>query len=231
MKEHISAPTQELPAPLRLLRAHKQGNALFPQVNMGVVGLVGHEILELKPASLHELLEDTPDMGAFEEVAKTMNARHARYDVRAFGVDDLLNVYKTGIRMSVVAVGRVMGLNISVDSPRSLNAMSHLLSVQSPTTCAAGLVFLHIAKQLNGPEVLQISREYRALIGESAPQREQNARIRQAVDHITDTWNASGHFPAPFWYKEELGAKDPAGHMKFGQADIALLKPPAWSEV
>jgi hypothetical protein len=227
MKEHISAPTQELPAPLRLLRAHKQGNALFPQVNMGVVGLVGHEILELKPESLYELLEETPDMSVFEDAAKTMNARHARYSVRAFGVDDLLNVYKTGSRMSVVAVGRVMGLNVSVDSPRSLNALSHLLSVQSPEAHAARLVFSHICEQLSTAEVLQISRGYRTLIGENAPQREQNALIRHAIDLMHESWDEqSAGFTAPFWYMEELGAKDPAGHMKFGQADIGSTKTP-----
>jgi hypothetical protein len=204
---------------LRLLRAHKQGNALFPQVNMGVVGLVGKEILDLGPESLTELFVEVPDMSAFEEVAKTMNARHARYGVRPFEAEDVLNVYKTGIRMSVSAVCQVMGLKILADNPRSLNAATHLLSGRSDEARAARLVFSHVADQLHGREVAAISRQYRQLVSKKAPQSVQNELIRDVVDHMRETWDMSGApFAAPFWYMEELGDNASRGYVRFGQA-------------
>ena len=218
MKEHIPTLSDERSPALRLLRSHKQGNALFPQVNMGVVGLVGHEIFELKPESLSKLLEDTPDMCAFEEVAKTMNARHSKYGVRPFEAEDVSNVYRTGTRMSVLAIGHVMGLNIQLDNPRALNALTHLINSPSPEATAVRQVFSHIAHELQGCEVAKISRQYRQLVSEKVPQSVQNELVRGAIDHMCATWNKQNEgIVAPFWYMEELRNDAPRGYMKFGQ--------------
>ncbi len=184
----------------QMLRAFVRGNALWPQVNMGVHVSMGYELVQKPPDSLISAVKELPYMD--EVVVSAMNTQHKRHGVRQFDIEPARTIYSEfywdALRNTQVLMGRGKVLN-----EQMLRGMTHLLLRDSSEREDVAQVYTYLHAAMQAPHARELSVAYRATYRDEDRYAPHQNRLR--ADLVRE---AIASFVAG-WPREEFGSEPP----------------------
>lgn len=191
-----------------MLRAFVRGNALLPQINMGVHISMGHELVQKPPESFIATTSELPYMD--NVVVAAMNAQHKRHGVRQFDEAPVRAIYSEFYWDMLCNTHILMGRG-KVLTEQSLRGMAHLLQRDTPERQRVGQTYAYLYNAMQSPVAQELAGAYRGSYREDdryglEKNQLRHALVRELIESVVAGWPQEEYgYDAPFRYRNLAG--------------------------